>query len=85
MERGEIRRVGFWKGQKKGVLAPCSLWDGLSQVAFVRQPPRTNKSSTRLKPGWLMVSWGKKVRNYVYIPRPKFPFQITLTGRELAA
>lgn len=28
---------------------------------------------------------GKKVRNYVYIPRPKFPFQITLTGRELAA
>lgn len=61
-------------------MAPCSLWDGLSQVVFVCQPPRTNKSS-RVANGIL----GKKVRNYVYIPRPKFPFQITLTGRELAA
>lgn len=66
---------GFWKGQKKGVLVPCSLWDGLSQVAFVCQPPRTNKSSTRLKPGWLMASWEKRYATMFIFPVQSFLFK----------
>lgn len=83
MERGEIRRVGCLEGQKKGVLAPCSLWDGLSQVAFVCQPPRTNKSSTRLKPGWLMVSWEKRYATMFIFPVQSFLFRSLLQAESL--
>lgn len=54
----------FGKGKRRG------YWS----YAACGMVSRTNKSSTRLKLGWLMASWEKKVRNYVYIHPSKVSF-----------
>lgn len=74
--RREEGRVGFFgKGKRRGYWshAACGMVS------------RTNKPSTCLKLGWLMASWEKRYATMFIFTPPKFPFQSTLTGRELAA
>lgn len=52
---------------------------GSIRVSAPKNQQILHTSETRVANGIL----GKKVRNYVYIPRPKFPFQITLPAESL--